>query len=73
MRQCVAQYLNEIVSLTIMALMCVALISGQAGAAQRAAAEERLAGEVEFVEFDGVINTPEWKIDVDFSVRHTGE
>ena len=76
MRQRVAQYLNEIVSLTIMALMCVALVSAQAGAGQRVEAEDRLASEIEFVELveiDGVIDTPEWKIDVDFSFRHTGE
>ena len=35
MRARIAQYMNEIVSLTIMALMCIALIGGQADAYQR--------------------------------------
>ena len=73
MRGITAQYMNEIVSLTIMALMCVALISAQAGAGQRAVAEERLVHEMEVIEFDGLVATPHWKIDLDFSFRHTGE
>ncbi|MDJ0939791.1 MAG: hypothetical protein QNJ00_08495 [Woeseiaceae bacterium] len=72
MRGITAQYMNEIVSLTIMALMCVALISAQAGAGQRAT-EDQLVHEMEVIEFDGLVTTPHWKIDLDFSFRHTGE
>lgn len=37
-----AQYLNELVSLTIMSLMVVALIAGQASAESRALAMDRM-------------------------------
>ena len=39
MRATLAQYTNDIVSLTVMALMSIAFIAGQAGAAQHVASE----------------------------------
>jgi hypothetical protein len=39
MRALLASYLNDIVSLIVMALMAIALIAGQAGAVQHAAAK----------------------------------
>ncbi len=62
MRARLAQYSNELVSLTIMALMSIALIAGQAGAAQAAADEPT----VEVTEHMLVV-------DIDFRVRHEGE
>ena len=62
MRTTLAQYSNEFVSLTIMALMSIALIAGQAGAAQAPAAEPT----VEVTEHMLVV-------DIDFRIRHEGE
>ena len=42
MRASLAQYTNEFVSLAIMALMAIALIAGQAGAAQHTVSEPTL-------------------------------
>ncbi len=62
MRARLAQYSNEFVSLTVMALMSIALIAGQAGAAQAPAAEPT----VEVTEHVLVV-------DIDFRSRHEGE
>ncbi len=62
MRARLAQYSNELVSLTSMALMSIALIAGQAGAAQ-AAADERTVDVTEYV----------LVVDIDFRSRHEGE
>lgn len=50
---------NEIVSLTVMAMMCIALIAGQASASQHQAVESSDT-EVQFVR-------------IDTSFRHKGE
>ena len=71
MRSRVAQYLNEIVSLTVMALMCLALISAQAGAAHRAALAPPVAAEPALIR--GAVEVPALNVEVDFSFRHTGE
>ncbi len=42
MKALVARYLNEIVGLTIMALMTVALVAGQVGAATQKAEFDRM-------------------------------
>ena len=39
----VSQYMNEIISLTIMGLMIIALIAGQAGASPQPVASNQLA------------------------------
>ncbi len=62
MRARLAQYSNELVSLTIMALMSIALIAGQAGTAQ-AAADEPTVDVTEHV----------LVVDIDFRSRHEGE
>ena len=61
MRSRVAQYMNEIISLSIMALLVVALVAQQAGAGMRAGATP---AEPE---------APALVIEVDFSFRHNGE
>jgi len=84
MRSRIAQYMNEIVSLTIMALMSVALIAGQAGASQQDSAIQ--APNVPAVDGNGsggtglliedgwlVIDEPGLKVDVTFRFRQTGE
>jgi len=62
MRARLAPYANDIVSLSILMLMSIALIAGQAGAAQHGAAEP-------------VLDEPEHVvlIDIDISFRHQGE
>ncbi len=62
MRARLAQYSNDIVSLSILMLMSIALIAGQAGAAQHRAAEK-------------VLEEPEHVlvIDIDSSFRQYGE
>jgi hypothetical protein len=62
MRATLAQYTNDIVSLTILVLMAIALIAAQAGAAQHQASEPA-ASDIEHV----------LVIDVDFSFRQVGE
>ena len=62
MRATLAQYTNDIVSLTILALMSIALIAGQAGATQPVAGEP--------TEVDAV---PVLVIDVTLSFRQEGE
>jgi hypothetical protein len=47
MKALLARYLNEIVGLTIMALMTVALIAGQADAKFQKAAAEEVRGVIE--------------------------
>lgn len=42
MKELLARYLNEVVGLTIMALMTVALIAGQAGAVTQTVAMDHL-------------------------------
>lgn len=61
----VAQYLNEIVSLTIMGLMILALAAGRAGAdvGQQVRNPAQAADEP----------AAELVIAVDFSIRHEGE
>ena len=87
MRAKVAQYLNEIVSLTILGLMCLALVAGQAGAAQAdrteiatAPAEAAIIDTVDRIDGTSfledrlrLIDGPEFKVDITFSFRHTGE
>jgi len=62
MRARLAQYRNEFFSLSIMALMSIALIAGQAGAMQAPAAEP-------------IVDVTEhvMVIDIDFRSRHEGE
>ena len=56
------QFLNEIISLIIMALMIVALVAGQAAATPRATA------------IDDVQSNPAGQVvNADFSFRHKGE
>jgi hypothetical protein len=62
MRARLAQYTNDIVSLTIMALMSIALIAGQAGATQHADSEANDADAVRVV-----------LINADLSFRQEGE
>ncbi len=62
MRARLAQHTNDVISLTILMLMSIALIAGQAGAAQRGAAEPLL----EVAEHVLVIN-------IDVSFRQRGE
>ena len=84
MRARIAQYMNEIVSLTIMALMCIALIGGQADAYQ----QDGVARAPENPTLDGgdaaatglsfedgwlVVDKPNLKVDIALRVRHTGE
>ena len=49
MKSRVAQYLNEVVSITIMLLMTAALIAAQAAASDRAASEEAKRAEYRIV------------------------
>ena len=49
MKSRVAQYMNEIVSITIMLLMAIAFIAGQATAADAAAKEEAKRAEYRVV------------------------
>ena len=65
MRATLAIYFNDIVSLTVMALMVIALIAGQTDAAAEAAAEaaEAAAANAE----------PVMVINVDFSIRQESE
>ncbi len=60
MRATLAHYTNDIVSLLVMALMSIALIAGQAGAAQHVASEQTAAAQV-------------LVIDVDLKFRQEGE
>ncbi len=62
MRATLAQYKNDIVSLTIMALMSIAFIAAQAGAAQH------VASEVNDVDAAHVL-----VIDADLNFRQEGE
>ena len=62
MRAQLAQRTNDIVSLTILMLMSIALIAGQAGAAQQGAAEPLLEGAEHVL-----------VIDIDVSFRQRGE
>ncbi len=62
MRARIAQYANDIISLTILMLMSIALIAGQAGAAQQRAAEPVLED-----------HEPVLVIDIDLSFRQHGE
>lgn len=62
MRARLAQYTNEFVSLAVMALMAIALVAGQAGAAQ-APAEEPAAEVIEHV----------LVVDIDFRMSREGE
>ena len=87
MRSKIAQYLNEIVSLTVLVLMSLALIVGQAGAAQ--ADVQRAESLVEPVvilepskDWEPVailedrlrlVDGPDLEIDLTFRIRHTGE
>ena len=62
MRARIAQHTNDVISLTILMLMSIALIAGQARAAQHRAAEP-------------VLDEPEHVlvIDIDLSFRQQGE
>ena len=62
MRARLAQYTNEFVSLTVMALMSIAFVAGQAGAEQ-APAEEPAAEVIEHV----------LVVDIDFRISREGE
>jgi len=62
MRATLAQYTNDIVSLTIMALMSIALVAGQVGAAEHIASEPT-GSDIEYV----------LQIDIDLSFRQEGE
>jgi len=62
MRATLAQYTNDIVSLVVMALMSIALIAGQVGAA------EHKLSEPAHVDSEQVL-----VIDVDLSIRQEGE
>ncbi len=62
MRARLAQYRNEFFSPSIMALMSIALVAGQAGTAQ-AAADEPTVDVTEHV----------LVVDIDFRSRHEGE
>jgi hypothetical protein len=87
MRSKFAQYLNEIVSLTVMGLMCLALVAGQAGASQatvqgqaEAAGETVVLDPVDRAEPPSfledrlrLVDGPELAIDITFRIRHTGE
>ena len=84
MRSSIAQYLNEIVSLTIMALMCIALIAGQAGATPQPADVDT----IEAVRAEAprapsivkplenrllVLNWPKVEVDINLRFRQTGD
>ena len=84
MRSPIAQYLNEIVSLTIMALMLLAFVAGQAGASpqpdstdliERATIESPEPRQANFDIEDRlwVIDRPKLRVDITFRFRHTGE
>ena len=81
MRARFTQYLNEIVSLTIMGLMCVALVAGRAGAAPQVSEQAEAAtsslhepGASSFIEDRlRLVENPELEIDITFRIRHTGE
>lgn len=81
MRSSIAQYLNEIVSLTILALMCIAFVAGQAGATPMPPSVEALeapkaaASPVARPLEDRllVLSWPKLELDVDFGFRHPGE
>ena len=62
MRARLEQYSNDIVSLSILMLMSIALIAGQAGAAQNGEAEPVLE-----------VHEPVLVIDIDLSFRQHGE
>jgi len=62
MRATLAQYTNEFVSLTVMALLSIALIAGQADATQRVASESTEGDAARVL-----------VIDVDLSFRQEGE
>ncbi len=62
MRARLAQYSNEFVRLTIMALMSIALVAGQAGASQAYAGEPTVD-----------ITEHVLLVDIDFRIRHEGE
>lgn len=62
MRARLAQYSNDIVSLSVLMLMSIALIAGQAGAAQYGDAEPVLED-----------HEPVLVIDIDLSFRQHGE
>ena len=84
MRSSIAQYLNEIVSLTIMALMCLALVAGQVEAEPRQTVNDSRAPNAtqsEQIRPQGavvgdslvVIDLPKLSVGVSFRFRHTGE
>ena len=84
MRSSIAQYLNEIVSLTIMALMCLALVAGQVEAGPRETANEsRRSDATRSVDIRPqgaaigdrllVIDLPKMIVGISFRFRHTGE
>ena len=87
MRSTIAQYLNEIVSLTVLGLMCIALVAGQAGAAQMQTANSgETVPKIEIIETADraevlsflenrfrLVEGPELEIDLTFRFRHTGE
>ena len=62
MRASLAQYTNEFVSLAIMALMAIALIAGQAGAAQHTVSEPTLDAQQHVI-----------VVDIDLSFRQERE
>ena len=84
MRSPIAQYLNEIVSLTIMALMCLALVAGQVEAEPgQTANDSREPGTTQLVQIRPqgasagdrlvVIDLPKLSVGISFRFRHTGE
>ncbi len=84
MRSSIAQYTNELVSLTIMALMFVAFIAGQAAAtptsvsddttdARQVTSEQAPAAARPLQERLLVLGLPRVRLDFDFGFRHTGE
>jgi hypothetical protein len=62
MRATLAQYTNDIVSLTVMALMSIALVAGQVGAAEHIASEPTGSDILHVLQ-----------IDIDLSFRQEGE
>ena len=82
MQALIRRYLNEIVSLTVMGLMCVALVAGQAGAAPGdivdevepvviEVSDERLQDFIE--QHFRLVDQPEFEVGITFRFRHTGE
>jgi hypothetical protein len=84
MRSSIAQYLNEIVSLTIMALMCIAFVAGQADARPKPPSEEPVEARQTVASKAPsvvrpledrllVLNWPKIELDLDLRFRHPGE